>query len=129
MPELACSIDELLCEVLVCVPISTLDPAILTLPLGATMLLACCVYAPPALSVMLLSITDLMVGQIDYAIESSSTVEGSCSTGKTRRIGVMRDKRVAILPDVRATGETKYTVNFDIWNMILVPKGVPQPVL
>ena len=75
------------------------------------------------------TIADLMAGQIDYAIESSSTVEGSYSTGKTRGIGVMRDKRVAILPNVQATGETKYPVNFDIWNMILVPKGVPQPVL
>ena len=75
------------------------------------------------------TIADLMAGQIDYAIESSSTVEGSYSTGKTRGIGVMRDKRVAILPTVQATGETKYPVNFDIWNMILVPKGVPQPIL
>ena len=75
------------------------------------------------------TIADLMAGQIDYAIESSSTVEGSYSTGKTRGIGVMRDTRVAILPNVQATGETKHPVNFDIWNMILVPKGVPQPVI
>ncbi len=75
------------------------------------------------------TIADLMAGQIDYAIESSSTVEGSYSTGKTRGIGVMRDKRVSILPEVQATGETKFPVNYDIWNMILVPKGVPQPIL
>jgi tripartite-type tricarboxylate transporter receptor subunit TctC len=75
------------------------------------------------------TIADLMAGQIDYAIESSSTVEGSYSTGKTRGIGVMRDKRVSILPEVQATGETKFPVNFDIWNMILVPSNVPQPIL
>ncbi len=75
------------------------------------------------------TIADLMAGQIDYAIESSSTVKGSYSTGKTRGIGVMRDKRISILPDVQATGETKFPVNFDIWNMILVPKDVPQPIL
>ncbi len=75
------------------------------------------------------TIADLMAGQIDYAIESSSTVEGSYSTGKTRGIGVMRDKRVSILPDVQATGETKFPVTFDIWNMILVPRNVPQPIL
>ncbi|MEI2416941.1 tripartite tricarboxylate transporter substrate binding protein [Orrella sp. JC864] len=76
------------------------------------------------------TIADVMAGHIDYTIESSSTAVGSIASGKVRGLVVLRPERVAVLPDVPAAGETRYPgLHYDIWNMMLVPKGVPEPVL
>ncbi|MNT12838.1 Tripartite tricarboxylate transporter family receptor [compost metagenome] len=72
---------------------------------------------------------DVMAGHIDYTVESSSTAVSSISSGKIKGLVVMRGERVKVLPDVQATSETSYPkLHYDIWNMMLVPKGVPQPV-
>src|SRR5690606_37901171 len=50
--------------------------------------------------------------------------------GKAKAMLVLRETRVPVLPDVPAAGETAYPhLKYDIWNMMLAPKGVPQPVL
>src|SRR3546814_5844477 len=42
----------------------------------------------------------------------------------------MRDERVPVLPDVQSAAETAHPgLHYDIWNMMLVPKGVPAPVV
>lgn len=72
---------------------------------------------------------DVMAGHIDYTVESSSTAVSSISSGKVKGLVVMRDERVKVLPNVQASSETSYPkLHYDIWNMMLVPKGVPQPV-
>lgn len=73
---------------------------------------------------------DVMAGHIDYTIESSSTAVSTTASGKAKAMLVLRETRVPVLPDVPAAGETGFpNLKYDIWNMILVPKGVPQPVL
>lgn len=73
---------------------------------------------------------DVMAGHIDYTIESSSTAVSTTASGKAKALLVLRETRVPVLPDVQAAGETAFPhLKYDIWNMILVPKGVPQPVL
>jgi len=74
--------------------------------------------------------SDVMAGHIDYTIESSSTAVSSIASGKIKGLVVMRGERVPVLPDVPAASETAYPdLHYDIWNMMLVPKGVPQPVV
>ncbi|MFC4276231.1 Bug family tripartite tricarboxylate transporter substrate binding protein [Achromobacter aloeverae] len=74
--------------------------------------------------------SDVMAGQIDYTVESSSTAVGSISTGKVRGLVVLSKERVSVLPDVPAAGETSYkALNYAIWNMMLVKKGVPDDVV
>jgi len=74
--------------------------------------------------------SDVMAGHIDYTIESSSTAVSTTASGKAKALLVLREERVAVLPDVPAAGETKFPhLKYDIWNMMLAPKGVPEPVL
>jgi tripartite-type tricarboxylate transporter receptor subunit TctC len=69
---------------------------------------------------------DVMAGHIDYTIESSSTAVSSISTKKIKGLVVLRSERVPVLPDVPAITETGFPdLRYDIWNMLLVPKGVP----
>ena len=76
------------------------------------------------------STADVMAGHIDYIIESSSTAVSTISSGKAKAMLVLRDKRVPVLPDVPAAGETRFPdLRYDIWNMVLAPDGVPQPIL
>ena len=70
---------------------------------------------------------DVMAGHIDYTIESSSTAVSTISSNKVKGLVVMSDKRVAVLPDVPAASETGFpALRYEIWNMVLVPKGVPD---
>ncbi len=74
--------------------------------------------------------SDVMAGHIDYTIESSSTAVSTAASGKAKIMLVMRESRVDVLPNVTAAGETAFPdMKYDIWNMILAPKGVPEPVL
>lgn len=71
----------------------------------------------------------VMAGHIDYTVESSSTAVSSISSGKIKGLVVLRGERVKVLPGVQATNETSYPdLHYDIWNMVLVPKGVPAAV-
>ncbi|MBO9353645.1 tripartite tricarboxylate transporter substrate binding protein [Bordetella petrii] len=73
---------------------------------------------------------DVMAGHIDYTVESSSTAVSSIASGKIKGLVVMRGERVPVLPDVPAAAETAHPeLHYDIWNMMLVPKGVPAPVV
>jgi len=74
--------------------------------------------------------SDVMAGQIDYTVESSSTAVGSISTGKIKGLMVLSNERVSVLPDVPAASETSHKdLNYAIWNMMLVKKGVPADVV
>jgi len=76
------------------------------------------------------AITDVMGGIIDYTIESSSTAVGTASSGKAKPLVVMSSERVSVLPEVPSAAESSHpNLRYSIWNMVLVPKGVPQPVL
>jgi len=73
--------------------------------------------------------SDVMAGHIDYTVESSSTAVSSIASGKVKGLVVMRGERVPVLPDVPSAAETGYPgLHYDIWNMVLVPKGVPPEV-
>ncbi|OZI71995.1 Bug family tripartite tricarboxylate transporter substrate binding protein [Bordetella genomosp. 12] len=74
--------------------------------------------------------SDVMAGQIDYTIESSSTAVGSISGGKIKGLLVLAKERAGVLPGVPAASETSYPdLNYVIWNMMLVKKGVPADVV
>ncbi|PJX28029.1 hypothetical protein CAP48_02275 [Advenella sp. S44] len=76
------------------------------------------------------AITDVMGGIIDYTIESSSTAVGTSSSGKAKPLVIMSSERVSVLPEVPSAAESSHpNLRYSIWNMMLVPKGVPQHVL
>ena len=74
--------------------------------------------------------SDVMAGQIDYTVESSSTAVGSIASGKIKGLVVLSPQRVGVLPNVPAASETSYKdLNYTIWNMVLVKKGVPATMV
>ncbi len=74
--------------------------------------------------------SDVMAGQIDYTVESSSTAVSSISSGKIKGLVVLSAQRVGVLPNVPAVSETSYkSLNYTIWNMLLVKKGVPTDIV
>lgn len=72
---------------------------------------------------------DLMGGVVDYSVESISTAAANYSTGKVKGLAILGVKRASVLPNVPAATETKYPVQYDLWNMLLVPKRTPKAVV
>ncbi len=76
------------------------------------------------------AVNDVMAGHIDYMVESTTTAVKYVQSGMVKGVVVLRSKRIKALPDVPAAGESGYPdLLYDIWNMILVPKGTPAPVV
>ena len=76
------------------------------------------------------AVNDVMAGHIDYMVESTTTAVRYVNSGMVKGVVVLRPQRIKALPDVPAAGESGYPdLHYDIWNMILVPKGVPDPVV
>ncbi|MCB4322598.1 tripartite tricarboxylate transporter substrate binding protein [Alcaligenes sp. 13f] len=72
---------------------------------------------------------DVMAGHIDYTVESSSTAVSSIASGKIKGLAVLSPERVSVLPDVPSAGESSYkNLNYTIWNMVVVKKGVPEEI-
>lgn len=76
------------------------------------------------------AVNDVMAGHIDYMVESTTTAVRYVKAGMVKGVVVLRPKRIAALPDVPAAGESGFPdLLYDIWNMILVPKGTPPEVV
>ena len=76
------------------------------------------------------AVNDVMAGHIDYMVESTTTAVRYVKSGMVKAVVVLRPKRIAALPDVPSAGESGYPgLLYDIWNMILVPKGTPPEVV
>jgi tripartite-type tricarboxylate transporter receptor subunit TctC len=76
------------------------------------------------------AVNDVMAGHIDYMVESTTTAVRYVTSGMVKGVVVLRPKRIKALPDVPAAGESGYPdLHYDIWNMILVPKGTPPAIV
>jgi tripartite-type tricarboxylate transporter receptor subunit TctC len=76
------------------------------------------------------AVNDVMAGHIDYLVESTTTAVRYVKSGMVKGVVVLRPKRIAALPDVPSAGESGFPdLLYDIWNMILVPKGTPPEVV
>lgn len=76
------------------------------------------------------AVNDVMAGHIDYMVESTTTAVRYIQSGMVKGVVVLRPKRIQALPDVPSAGESGYPdLHYDIWNMVLVPKGTPPAVV
>ena len=76
------------------------------------------------------AVNDVMAGHIDYMVESTTTAVRYVKSGMVKGVVVLRSKRIAALPEVPSAGESGFPdLLYDIWNMILVPKGTPPEVV
>lgn len=76
------------------------------------------------------AVNDVMAGHLDYMVESTTTAVRYVKSGMVKGVVVLRPKRIKALPDVPSAGESGYPdLLYDIWNMVLVPKGTPPAVV
>ncbi len=76
------------------------------------------------------AVNDVMAGHLDYMVESTTTAVRYVKSGMVKGVVVLRPQRIKALPDVPSAGESGYPdLLYDIWNMVVVPKGTPEPVV
>lgn len=76
------------------------------------------------------AVQDVMAGHLDYMVESTTTAVRYVQSGMVKGVVVLRPNRIKALPDLPSAGESGYPdLQYDIWNMVLVPKGTPAPIV
>jgi tripartite-type tricarboxylate transporter receptor subunit TctC len=76
------------------------------------------------------ALSDLMGGQIDYALETVASLAGHIKAGRLKVLGVTSGKRTAALPDVPTLAEAANIPGYDIgaWIGYAAPPGTPKDV-
>jgi tripartite-type tricarboxylate transporter receptor subunit TctC len=71
-------------------------------------------------------LTDLIAGQVDFAVAAVPAVQGHLATGRLRAIGVMGQRRTASLPDLPTLAEQGFpSVDVAGWFALVGPRGLP----
>jgi tripartite-type tricarboxylate transporter receptor subunit TctC len=76
-----------------------------------------------------LALPDLMSGRIDVIFIPVASAVGQVGAGKLRPLGVTSPKRVSVLPDVPAIGETVAGYEAVSWTGIGAPTGTPPEII
>jgi tripartite-type tricarboxylate transporter receptor subunit TctC len=71
--------------------------------------------------------TDLMTGQVDLLVDSSTTAVQHVKRGSIQAIAVLQEQPVEQLPQTK--GVKNPALQYRIWNMIVAPKGIDQSVV
>src|SRR4029078_11006830 len=76
------------------------------------------------------ALSDLMGGQIDYALETVASLAGHIKAGRLKVLGVTSGKRTAALPAVPTRAEAANLPGYDIgaWIGYAAPPGTPKDV-
>ncbi len=76
------------------------------------------------------SLTDLIGGQLDYALPNAPVAWPLVQAGKLRALAVTAPTRVALFPDVPTMDESGLKgYDNNSWGAMIAPAGTPQPVL
>jgi tripartite-type tricarboxylate transporter receptor subunit TctC len=77
-----------------------------------------------------MALADIASGTIDFMWEFPVVVKPMVDAGKLRILAVNSEKRLSNLPDVPTVVELGYPqVAFSSWSTVVMPKGVPQPIV
>lgn len=72
------------------------------------------------------AMTDLMGGQVPFAIDTVSAAIPQLKSGKIKAIAVTTAKRSTLLPEVPSMAESGYPgIDMDTWLAVAAPKGIP----
>src|SRR5436189_58756 len=76
------------------------------------------------------ALTDVMNGQIDYALETVASLSGHIKAGRLKALGVTSARRTAALPDVPPLAEAANIPGYAIgaWIGYAAPAGTPHEV-
>jgi tripartite-type tricarboxylate transporter receptor subunit TctC len=74
------------------------------------------------------AMTDLMGGQVPFAIDTVAAAIPQLKSGKIKAIGVTTAKRSSLLPNVPTFEESGYHLDADTWLAVVAPRGLPAEV-
>jgi tripartite-type tricarboxylate transporter receptor subunit TctC len=76
------------------------------------------------------ALTDLMGGQIDYAVETVASVVSHVKSGKLKALGVTTAKRSSAMPDIPPLAEAAGVPGYDAaaWIGYTAPAGTPREI-
>ena len=72
------------------------------------------------------SVAAVMGNHVEAAAAHPNLVQAGLADGTLRIIGVFAERRIASMPEVPTVKEAGYDITLGIYNLILVPKGVPE---
>lgn len=72
---------------------------------------------------------DLMGGQIDSVLLTTSTIRPALQGGKARVLAVSSAQRITMFPDVPAISERYAGYDMDDWNGLFAPAGTPEAII
>ncbi len=77
------------------------------------------------------AMTDLIGGQVSYAIETVASIVGHVKSGRVKVYGVTTAKRAAALPDVPSLAEAADIPGYDVaaWIGYHAPAGTPREII
>jgi len=77
------------------------------------------------------ALTDVMGGQVSYAVETVASVVGHAKSGRLKVYGVTTAKRAAAMPDVPPLAEAADIPGYDVgaWIGYHAPAGTPKDIL
>lgn len=75
------------------------------------------------------ALTDLAAGRVDFLFTDWGSAKAFVDSGRLRAIGVMADRRSAVLPELPAVGEFYPGFDFDNWGGLMAPANTPPQVL
>jgi tripartite-type tricarboxylate transporter receptor subunit TctC len=75
------------------------------------------------------AVRDVMGGQIDAVLLTTSTIRPALQGGKARVLAVSSAQRVAMFPDVPAIAERYAGYDMDDWNGLFAPAGTPEAIV
>jgi tripartite-type tricarboxylate transporter receptor subunit TctC len=71
----------------------------------------------------------LIVGEIDFLVDSIPGSGPLIEAGRLRALAVAANKRLSQLPDVPTLAETGHKLELGVWLGMFAPKGTPRPIL
>ncbi len=72
-------------------------------------------------------LTDVMGGQVDIMIDSTTSAGAAIASGKVKALAVHTPGRAAVLPQVPTYAEQGIkSMTFSAWNIFMVPSGTPE---
>ena len=75
------------------------------------------------------ALVDLTAGRVHLMFEAISSVAPHVKAGKLRGVAVTTLKRLSAYPDIAAVAETLPGFESVSWGGVVVPAGVPQPII
>ena len=77
------------------------------------------------------AMTDVMGGQVTFAITDMASGQGNVKSGKLKALAVSSERRSALMPDLPAMSETPGLEGFDLsaWVALFAPAGTPKDII